>query len=172
MQISINNMAAINIIDWYNNDDVQKKLSKLPLKIQWDIRKNMVALQSITKVFNTFRSELIKKRNEEWFVEGNGKCEKTTVVDENGNEQEALQVIDKYQDELRQYEDNLNKQLAEILMEENELDVISFNIDEFVEKADDSHAGLDIHDLDIIMIFAESDESDTDKCEEDEKAKS
>ena len=89
------NIAAINLIQWYTENETQKRLASLPLKIQWTLRKNMKALEPIATDFNEFRDELNKKRNAEWFVEDNGKCDKTT--DDNG--EEVLKIKDEYLEE-------------------------------------------------------------------------
>ena len=156
MKKTIMNIAAVNVISWYNNDDTRAKLKKLPLTTQWTMRKNMRALEPLAKEFGDFRDELVQKRNEEWFVEGNGKCEKVTrEVD--GQEQELLQILPDLQEEFAQYEQELNVQLNEIMVEENEVEITPIDLEEFVEMADEYKTGIDMDDLDIISVFEKTD---------------
>ncbi len=153
MKKTIINIAAVNVISWYNNDATQTKLKKLPLKMQWTMRKNMKALEPLAKEFGDFRDELIQKRNEEWFVEGNGKCEKVTRKDENGVDQELLQILPECQDEFAEYEQELNVQLSEIAAEENTVEITPIDLEQFVDVADEYNTGIDMDDLDIISVF-------------------
>ena len=73
-------IVCVNEIAYYNNEETKEKFSKLPLKTQWTIRKNMKELEKYSKEFEAFRDDLILKRNKEWFVEGNGKCERYTQI--------------------------------------------------------------------------------------------
>ena len=117
MQIKITNIIAVSELEWYNSK--VEELKKLPLKTQWTIRKNMKVLEPISQEFMTFRQELEEKKTSEWFVEGNGKCEKKT--DDEGNE--MLQILDEYMDEFLKYNNDLNKQINEIAFEEVEVEV-------------------------------------------------
>lgn len=150
MNKTIMNIAAVNVIAWYTQDGTQEKLKKLPLKMQWVIRKNMRILEPLSKEFTDFRDELVQKRNDEWFVEDNGKCEKVTKDD-----QELLKIKEEYMDEFKEYEDSLNQQLNEIAIEENDVDLIPIILDDFVEAADAANSGIDIDDLDMLSVFEE-----------------
>ncbi len=150
MNKTIMNIAAVNVIAWYTQDGTQEKLKKLPLKMQWVIRKNMRVLEPLSKEFTDFRDELVQKRNDEWFVEDNGKCEKVTKDD-----QELLKIKEEYMDEFKEYEDSLNQQLNEIAIEENDVDLIPIILDDFVEAADAANSGIDIDDLDMLSVFEE-----------------
>lgn len=153
MEKKIMTLAAVNVMSWYNNDGTRDKLKKMPLKMQWALRKNMKAIEPLSKDFGDFRDELIAKRNEEWFSEDNGKCERITQEDESGQEQEMLKVKDEFLDDFKAYEDELNKQLNEIMQEENTVEYTPIDLEEFVEAADENDAGIDIDDMDIISIF-------------------
>ena len=153
MKKTVINIAAVNVISWYNNEDTQAKLKKLPLKMQWNIRKNMKALEPLAKEFGDFRDELIQKRNAEWFVEDNGKCEKVMQPDENGQEQEMLKIKDEFIEDFQAYENDLNQQLVEIMNEGNEVDFVPIDLEAFVDMADAADAGVDMDDVDVISIF-------------------
>ena len=153
MKKNIINIAAVNVISWYNNDDTRAKLKTLPLKMQWTLRKNMKALEPLAKEFGDFRDELVQKRNDEWFTEGNGKCEKFTQPDADGNEQEMLRIKDEFMDDFRAYDEDLNRQLNEIMSEGNDIEYTPIDLEEFVEMADAANSGIDMDDIDIISIF-------------------
>ena len=147
-------VVCVNEIAYYNSNDAKKRLATLPLKLQWVIRKNMKELEKYSKEFETFRDELIQKRNHEWFVEGNGKCEKYTEKDENGNDVEMLRVIPDLMEEYSEYERDMNMQLQEILLEKNEVNICPIDLDDFVEKAENTEITMD--DIDMISLFEES----------------
>ena len=92
MQIKITNIIAVSELEWYNSK--VEELKKLPVKTQWTIRKNMKVLEPISQEFMTFRQELEEKKNSEWFVEGNGKCEKKTDDEENNKSRVDLAILE------------------------------------------------------------------------------
>ena len=146
MKIKITNIIAVSEINWYNNQD---ELKNLPLKTQWAIRKNMKVLEPISKEFMNFRQELEEKKTNEWFVEGNGKCKKTT--DDEGNE--VLQILDEYMDEFTAYNDSLNQQINEIAFEVVEVEIDGIDLDEIVNYIDENDLKLNMDDIDMLSIF-------------------
>ena len=158
MEIAVYNVTVMNILSWYNKEETRKKLNNLPLKLQWTIRKNMRAIEGAAKAFGEFREDLMRKRDEEWFTEGNGKCEKTMLTDADGNEREGFKILDEYQDALKAYEDDINHQLSEIALEKNTFEVIPLNFDELVEIADECGADLNMDDIDVLSPFEDKNE--------------
>lgn len=147
-------IVCVNEIAYYNNAETKEKFAKLPLKTQWTIRKNMKELEKYSKEFEAFRDDLILKRNKEWFVEGNGKCEKYTQKNENGEDVEMLRITEEYMEEYNKYEMNMNLELQEILKESNEITFTPINLDDFIEQADGT--GITMDDVDMISLFEES----------------
>lgn len=143
-------IEVINLMNWYQNDDTQNRLSTLPLKIQWTLRKNIKLLEPIFNNFNDFRNELIQKRNEEWFVEGNGKCEKIKE-----NDEEMLRVKDEFIDEFHKSDNKLNEQIKEIINEENDLDFSLIDIDKLVDSIenDEENCKINISDLEMFELI-------------------
>lgn len=147
-------IVCVNEIAYYNNEETKEKFSKLPLKTQWTIRKNMKELEKYSKEFEAFRDDLILKRNEEWFVEGNGKCERYTQKNENDEDVEMLRILPEFMDEYNEYEAKMNLDLQEILKESNEITFTPINLDDFIEQAEGT--GITMDDVDMISIFEES----------------
>lgn len=142
-------LQIIELITWYQEEDTQKRLSTLPLKTQWLIRKNIKMIEPIYNNFNEFRNELIQKRNEEWFVEGNGKCDKTTS--ETG--EEILKIKDRYLEKFNKYDDELNSQIIEIVDEDNALpDLNVIDVDALIEAVD-NECTLEINDLEALSLM-------------------
>lgn len=142
-------LEVINFINWYQKEDTQERLSTLPLKTQWKLLKNVKILEPIFNNFQEFRQDLINKRNETWFVEGNGKCEKIT---ENG--EEALRIKDEYLEEFHSSDDKLNNQIKEIVEEENELELFSIDIDQLVDSLEnDDDCKININDLQMLELI-------------------
>lgn len=150
---NIMTIQAVNFMAYYNREETKTRFSSLPLKIQWTLRKNAKELDKCAKDFEEFRNDLITKRNEDWFVEGNGKCEKYTQKNENGEDVEMLRITEEYMDEYKKYEDNLNSQLEDILREMNEITYTPIDLDDFVEKAEGTDITMD--DVDMISMFEE-----------------
>lgn len=150
MNKTIINLIAINEEAWYTRDDTQEKLKALPLKLQWRIRKNMKPLEIIAKEFKDFRTELEQKRNLEWFLEGNGKCKK--ITQENG--EEVLQILDDCLDDFRKYEEDLNRQINEVIQEEATIEYTPIDLEEIIELVDSMEdMAFTMDDLDMLSIF-------------------
>lgn len=147
MQLKITNIIAVSTLEWYNQKT--EELKKLPLKTQWTIRKNMKILEPISQEFMNFRQELEEKKTSEWFVEGNGKCEKKT--DEDGNE--ILKILDEYMDEFMSYNNDINQQINEIAFEEVEVEVNEIDLEDLVNYIDENKIDLDMDDIDMLSIF-------------------
>lgn len=156
MKKNIMMIQAVNFVSYYNNEETKKRLSSLPLKLQWTIRKNVKEISKLSKEFEDFRAELIQKRNEEWFVEGNGKCEKFTEKTPNGEEREMLRITNEYIDEYKIYENGINAQLEDILKETNEINYTPIDLDDFVEQAEGTDITMD--DIDMISMFENKEE--------------
>ena len=150
MNKTIINLIAINEEAWYTRDETQEKLKALPLKLQWRIRKNMKPLETIAKEFQDFRAELEQKRNLEWFLEGNGKCKK--ITQENG--EEVLQILDDCLDDFRKYEEDLNRQINEVIQEEATIEYTPIDLEEIIELVDSMEdTAFTMDDLDMLSIF-------------------
>lgn len=147
MKITISNILAVSEIEWYNKQ--QEALKKLPLKTQWSIRKNMKALESFSQEFLNFRQDLEEQKTKEWFVEGNGKCEKTT--DEDGNE--ILQILEDYMEDFLAYNNKLNQQINDIAFEEIEVEITPIDLEEIVDIIDKEKIELNMDDIDMLSIF-------------------
>lgn len=152
MNITITNLEAINMVEWYIG--AQDRLKNLPLKLQWTIRKNIKNFESIHQEFTTFKGELEQKRNDEWFVEDNGKCERTT--NENGDE--ILQITDEFMEDFVKYNNEMNKQLNDILLEESSYEISPINIEDVISFADENGIELEIYDLELLALFEEKEE--------------
>lgn len=151
MKKTIQNIVAINVNAWYENQDTQTKLKFFPLKLQWRIHKNIKPMEEIAKDFQKLKSELEQERINEWFTEGNKKCEKK--IQEDGSE--VLQIKDECLKEFREYENKLNTQLEEVVQEEVDIEFTPISLEEIIEISDETHAGIDMDDLDILSIFEE-----------------
>lgn len=158
MKKNIMMIQAVNFVSYYNNEETKKRLSSLPLKLQWTIRKNVKEISKLSKEFEDFRTDLLQKRNEEWFVEGNGKCEKFTEKISNGEEREMLRITNEYIDEYKTYEKEINNQLEDILKEMNEITYTPIDLDDFVEKAEGTDITMD--DVDMISMFEDEEKED------------
>lgn len=142
-------MKTIDVIDimfWYQDENTKERLTTLPLKTQWILRKNIKLLEPIYNNFIEFRDELIKKRNEKWFVQDNGKCD---IVEEEG--ESILRIKEEYMEEFTKYEDELNSQIAEIIEEDNDIEkLMPIDVDTLIETVDENENKLEIKDLEAL----------------------
>ena len=109
----------------------------------------MKALENFAQDFLNFRQELEEQKNNEWFVEGNGKCEKTT--DENGNE--ILKILENKMEEFTAYNDKLNQQINEIAFEKIEVEVTPIDLDSIINIIDEQKLEFNMDDMDMLSLF-------------------
>jgi len=157
---TLQGIVALNMDAWYAQDETIKKLDKMPLKFQWTLRKNMKHLSEVADEFKTFRDELIQKRNNEWFVEGNGKCEKSIEKNKDGEDVEMLKILPDHLDEFKQYEAEMNSSLQDILLEEEDYAFTEIDIESVIDASEEKDAGIKMSDLDMLSLFTCDEESE------------
>ena len=155
-------VVALNEISWYTKDDVRERLSKLPLSYQYTIRKNMKPLARMCDEFNSFKAEQEQVLRDQWFDEEHS--EETKTADENGNEIPARKIKDKYFPKYEKEIKKLNEQLEKLLIEQEEVNFITVNLDNLVDAAGDNSITMD--DLDMISLFEEAEKTENTESDE------
>ena len=127
-----------------------EKVKELPIKIRWAIKKNINTFSPTVKVFEDLRRELIDELQKDFFNEE--KSHVITAKDNVGNDEEVRQVNDECMDEYNERVNELNSKLQELLSENNEYEIYTVNMDEFVEGLPDD-TKLEYDDIDILSFM-------------------
>ena len=145
------NVEVINLVQSINRLITNtEKVKELPIKIRWAIKKNINTFSPTVKVFEDLRRELIDELQKDFFNEE--KSHVITAKDNVGNDEEVRQVNDECMDEYNERVNELNSKLQELLSENNEYEIYTVNMDEFVEGLPDD-TKLEYDDIDILSFM-------------------
>lgn len=154
---SFSNLEVINIVAFVNKVMTDEQKNALPTKFKWYLKKNMDKLAPIAAKFEEFRDGEVQTLQSKYFTEEKSEEIMETQKDENGEEHEVpmrkvkAEFMDDYTDDVSV----LNSKLQEILMEQNEIEISSVDLDAFVESlSDDSPINFDC--LSILSFMDES----------------
>ena len=135
--ITLKTFDALNILFWIESEDSFWNNTKLPIKLQWDMKKNIDAFSEIRNTYNDFYRKVQQKYSDNKYSE--------EVTTENGQ-------VDRMVKE--EFISEYNKELNDILTTDNEVKIRQFNIEDF--------GSVDIQkkDMDMLSFFiSEEDES-------------
>lgn len=151
------NLEVINIVSFVNKVMTDEQKAEMPTKMRWYLKKNMDKLMPIARKFEEFRDAEIVTLQEAYFTEEKSEEFMDKQVDENGVEQEVpmRKVKDEYMGEYTEAVNELNKRLQEILVEKNEVEIATVDLDAFVETLPDD-AKIDIDCLNILSFMDEN----------------
>ena len=154
---SYSNLEVINIVSFINKVMTDEQKAEMPTKMRWYLKKNMDKLMPIARKFEEFRDAEIVTLQEAYFTEEKSEEFIDKQVDENGVEQEVpmRKVKDEYMGEYTEAVNELNKRLQEILVEKNEVEIATVDLDAFVETLPDD-AKIDIDCLNILSFMDEN----------------
>lgn len=148
-------IVALNEIAWYVKDETQNKLKQLPLSIQFVIKKNMRNLQNMVNDFNSFKESKEQELRDKWF--SSDEFSEPTKVVQDGEEVDGRKIKDEYFEAYQEEVKTFNEQLEKLLGETDEIKYTPIDLDEFVEKAENT--GIELADVDMISLF-DSDEGE------------
>lgn len=151
------NIEVINIVSFVNKVMTDEQKAEMPTKMRWYLKKNMDKLMPLARKFEEFRDAEIVTLQEAYFTEEKSEEFMDKQVDENGVEQEVpmRKVKDEYMGEYTEAVNELNKRLQEILVEKNEVEIATADLDAFVETLPDD-AKIDIDCLNILSFMDEN----------------
>lgn len=148
-------IVALNEIAWYVKDETQNKLKQLPLSIQFVIKKNMRNLQNMVNDFNSFKESKEQELRDKWF--SSDEFSEPTKVVQDGEEVDGRKIKDEYFEAYQEEVKTFNEQLEKLLGETDEIKYTQIDLDEFVEKAENTE--IELADVDMISLF-DSDEGE------------
>ena len=135
--ITLKTFDALNILFWIESEDSFWNNTKLPIKLQWDMKKNIDALSEIRNTYNDFYRKVQQKYSDNKYSE--------EVTTENGQ-------VDRMVKE--EFISEYNKELNDILSTDNEVKIRQFNIEDF--------GSVDIQkkDMDMLSFFISEEETE------------
>ena len=135
--ITLKTFDALNILFWIESEDSFWNNTKLPIKLQWDMKKNIDAFSEIRNTYNDFYRKVQQKYSDDKYSE--------EVTTEDGRVDRTVK---------EEFISEFNKELNDILATDNEVKIKQFNIEDF--------GSVDIQkkDMDMLSFFInEEDES-------------
>ena len=135
--ITLKTFDALNILFWIESEDSFWNNTKLPIKLQWDMKKNIDAFSEIRNTYNDFYRKVQQKYSDDKYSE--------EVTTENGQ-------VDRMVKE--EFISEYNKELNDILSTDNEVKIRQFNIEDF--------GSVDIQkkDMDMLSFFISEEETE------------
>ena len=128
--ITLKTFDVLNLLYWIESEDSFWNTTKLPIKLQWDMKKNIDVFSEIRNTYNDFYRKVQQKYSDDKYSE-----EFTT---ENGQ-------VDRMVKE--EFISEYNKELNDILSTDNEVKIRQFNIEDF------GSVDIDKKDMDMLSFF-------------------
>ncbi len=160
-KMELTNLEILNIVAWYKDFKASKKNEELPLRVQYDLERNIAKMIEPAQSFETFRNDRIKDIQNEFITDEKSYIAKEIQRDENGNpvigedgkaiEEEIRKVKDEY---FADYQDKIikmNAELEKIAVEKEEISVKTFDLDEMIDKLENTSLKLD--DLNMLAFM-------------------
>lgn len=129
MTKNIKTYEALNILGWIESENGVFINTKLPIKVQWGMKKNIDTLLDIRKTYSDFYEKIQQKYADD---------EYSSDVEENG---EIKRIVKE------EYLEDFNKELMDIVNTETEGKIVQFNIDEFGDIE------IDAKDMSVLSFF-------------------
>lgn len=138
--ITINNLTAVNETAWYK--DASSRLAILPVKIRWQLKKNMNILNKMAAEFEEFKTSLEEELRAKYVDD------EYSYDAENGERK----VKEEYLEEYRAAVTDINQKLYDVLSEEEEITLNVIDMDALMEALPDD-APLNDSDFDMLSLF-------------------
>lgn len=135
--ITLKTFDALNLLYWVESEDGFWNNTKLPIKLQWDMKKNIDTFSEIRNTYNEFYSKVQQKYSDDKYSE--------EITQENGQVERV--VKDEYIAEF-------NKELNDILTTDNEVKIRQFSIEDF------GSVDIDKKDMDMLSFFISEEETE------------
>lgn len=161
--IKLMNLETLNIVAWYKDFSEKKRNKVLPVRIQFDLQRNIMKLADAAQSLEKFREELVKDIQEEFFGNDEKSYEakevKTDeddnpVLDENGKEVmvDVRKIKEEFEQEFKDKLEDADTKYREIAVDTDEYLIKVFDLDTFVDNlADDVE--LDLEDLNMLTFM-------------------
>ena len=135
--ITMKTIDALNLLYWVESEESFWNKTKLPIKLQWDMKKNIDTLSEIRNTYNEFYGKIQQKYSDDKYSK--------EVTQENGQVERV--VKDEFISEF-------NNELNDILVTDNEVRIRQFNIEDF------GSVDIDKKDMDMLSFFITEEETE------------
>lgn len=134
--ITLKTYDALNLLYWVESEESFWNKTKLPIKLQWDMKKNIDVLSEIRNTYNEFYGKIQQKYSDDKYSK--------EITTENGQ-------VDRMVKE--EFISEYNKELNDILATDNEVKIRQFNIEDF------GSVDIDKKDMDMLSFFISEEET-------------
>ena len=137
--VTINNLTAVNEAAWYK--EASERLSTLPVKVRWNLKKNMNLMIKMDQDFQEFKAS-----------------EEKPIFDKYGDDEHSYvegtqrKVKEEFLEEYQKDVAKINEKLYEILNTTQEVELFVIDMDEMIETLPDD-APLTDADFDMLSLF-------------------
>lgn len=159
MRKTLQTVEILNIVAFIHEAIDTKKIDEISIKARWAIKKSMRELEEVALKFREFKEELESQLKDAYFM-NDDKSELTKIIqkDENGQDVEVdgRKVKAEYMAQYNQDLENINAKLREVLLDDNEIEINVFDVDEEINKLTDD-SKFTFEDLEILSVFDKED---------------
>ena len=141
-------LEILNVMSWYN--DAKDRMSHFTVKLQWYLKQNIDAMRAIGEKFSELRNELADKLQADWFE--SDRAEEYT--DEETGEA-GRKIKPEFEQDYEEAVAKCNAEIGELLDEKNEINIVPFDVDAYVDSLSDDIIGDEhtLHDLNVIAMI-------------------
>ena len=127
-------LEILNVMSWYN--DAKDRMSHFPVKLQWYLKQKIDAMRALGEKFSELRNELADKLQAE-----TGEAGRKIKAEFEQDYEEAVAKC--------------NAEIGELLDEKNEINIVPFDVDAYVDSLSDNIIGDEhtLHDLNVIAMI-------------------
>lgn len=160
-KMELTNLEILNIVAWYKDFKASKKNEELPLRVQYDLERNIAKMIEPAQSFETFRNNRIKDIQNEFITDEKSYVAKEIQKDENGNpvigedgkaiEEEIRKVKDKFFPDYQAKLIKMNEELEKIAIEKEEVLVKTFNLDALIDNLNGT--SMKLEDLNMLSFM-------------------
>lgn len=135
--ITMKTIDALNLLYWVESEESFWNKTKLPIKLQWDMKKNIDVLSEIRNTYNEFYGKIQQKYSDDKYSQ--------EVTQENGQVERVVK---------EEFISEFNNELNDILVTDNEVRIRQFNIEDF------GSVDIDKRDMDMLSFFITEEETE------------
>lgn len=161
--IKLMNIETLNIVAWYKDFSEKKRNKELPVRVQFDLQRNVTKLTEAAQNLEKFRNELLQDIQDEYFKNDeksyDADIEKTdsngnVILDDKGNKvaEKGRKVKEEFIAEYQGKLSDADGKYREVAIDTDEYLIKVFDLDAFVDGlADDTKLELD--DLNMLSFM-------------------
>lgn len=141
-------LEILNVMSWYN--DAKDRMSHFPVKLQWYLKQSIDAMRAIGEKFSELRNELADKLQADWFESDRAEEYTDEETGETGRK-----IKTEFEQDYEEAVAKCNAEIGELLDAKNEINIVPFDVDAYVDSLSDNIIGDEhtLHDLNVIAMI-------------------